>query len=401
MVLVVDCLDQESYPLSWDGILLNLRNVVLLLRKTRKHLQKSNWRYSKPTPRRYATRKINAELKAVGVKSFCLANSMLIRIGTLPSSMVSVLLSKSSTKGRLSEKQHKLASEYLAIHLSILDRKQIVNVLCHHQPDLLTSAVKDIVAAYDPIIRAVHNAVDLSGGVADFESFLHDLVKIAQVDSNGGQAKTASVEDFVRLVRKHQGSSHRFIHQVCKNGKELTQWYQEYTGNAAAQYKQNNRPEGGNSNTGSAAGDMTPVLVALVSKLSEEDRLKSVKELDAHAVYIATVNASSEERMKLVIENSAQGKSELIHGPGTFLTRWQDLIDSTSITPATPDGPVRSGASHSVKEAARIDVDGSKKAALTSLKVVEDEKPAAPDVSETIRLLLPGFKEALGKLADS
>ena len=330
-------------------------------------------------------------------KVLSIAESILMCLGTLPSSMVSVILSRSSTTKTLSEKQHRLASEYLAIHLSIRDRNQIVNVLCRHQPDLLTSAIKDVVAAYDPIIRAVHNAVDLSGGVADFESFLHDLVKIAKVDGKG-QAKTASVEDFVRLMKKHQGSSHRFIHQVCKNGKELTQWYHEYAGNAAAQYKQKNQPWGENFDT--AAGDMTSTLDTLALKVSEEDRSKVLKELDAHTVYIATINATSEKRMKLVIENSTQGKSELTYGPGTFLTRWQDLIDSIPITPAAPDGPVRSGASDSVKEAARIDVDGSKKGTSTVSKVVEDEKPPAPDVSETVRLLLPGFKEALGKLAD-
>ena len=72
---------------------------------------------------------------------------------------------------KLSEEQIPLALEYLSVQLSLRDRQKITDVLCSRQPDLFTQAVREGVVAYDPIIRALHNAVDLSGTVGDLPNF--------------------------------------------------------------------------------------------------------------------------------------------------------------------------------------------------------------------------------------
>ena len=76
----------------------------------------------------------------------------------------------------LNEHQHSVAMEYFSTYLSIRDREEITRVLCKSNPDVLTSTVRDAVAGMDPVIRAIHNAVDLSGTVTDAEAFITDSV---------------------------------------------------------------------------------------------------------------------------------------------------------------------------------------------------------------------------------
>jgi len=61
--------------------------------------------------------------------------------------------------------------------------------------------------------------VDLSDTVSDFEAFLGDMLKISKIQD---ETSIPTVGDFVALLKKHQYSCHKFLHQVCKNGKELT-----------------------------------------------------------------------------------------------------------------------------------------------------------------------------------
>jgi hypothetical protein len=311
-----------------------------------------------------------------------------------------VILSKSSASAHLSEQQHQLALNYLAVHLAIRDRQELINVLCNHQPDLLISSVQDMVNVYEPIIRALHSAVDLSSSTADLQAFLNDLVDMSRLSAKGGDKQPPKVEDFVRLLKKHQGSSHRFINQALKNGKELTEWYRAYVEHAASQYRQKtDRVLAPSDNGIAAAGDMTPELDNLVGNLSEGDRKTVIKELDTHAEYLQALAQVSEQRLKTVVKNTADGKSEVSYGPGMFLAKWQSLMDETHITPAAPRGPVRYGGSDSVIEATRVDVDGSKKGAAAPSEKEGASEPTPPDVETTIRLLQPGFRELLIRIA--
>lgn len=91
-------------------------------------------------------------------------------------SIVAVILSLSSLDLELSETQHAKAMEYLSLQLAIRDRQEIVRVLCKRNPDILTAAVRQGVEAYTPMIRHVHQAVNLSDTLWDFERFLTDML---------------------------------------------------------------------------------------------------------------------------------------------------------------------------------------------------------------------------------
>lgn len=314
----------------------------------------------------------------------------------LPESIVTAVLSELPESRELSSMQHELALEYIAIQLAIRDREQLINVLCNHQPDLFTSSIRPLVSAYEPIIRALHQAVDLSAGVLDAEAFLTDLINISRVDSKNGSSKPPSVEDYCRLLDKHQGSSHRFIHQVLKNGKDLSKWYREYAEHAAKQYQQGNfHPRADEPSPGTAAGDFTPKLESLFGALSDDDKSKILKEADKHATYLSSLTETSTTRMKTVISQLSEPDSDTMLGPGMFLSRWQALMDEAPITPAEPEGPVRHGKDASVKDATRVDTDGLKKGTGGIQDKVQDSIVPPPIVSNSVRLLSPGFRDTI------
>ena len=322
---------------------------------------------------------------------------MLIRsLESQPESIVNAILTSSSHDPSPSEYQHKLGLEYLAIQLAIRDREELIDGLCRHSPDLLTSSVRTVIPAYDPIIRGLHQAYDLSGGISDLENFLNDLINVSTVKPKSGETKPPSVEDFCRLLQKHQESSHRFIHQVLKNNKDLSQRYYDYAVHAAKQYRQETERAIDDESTGTAAaGDFTPHLESLFSNLSETDRAKTIGEIDNHAEYLFTLTHSSTQRMKTVIHHLAEGESDIQRGPGMYLSRWQALMDETPITPATPSGPLRSGKSESVRDATTVDIDGKSKGSAANLEKADSGDAAPPDASNTVRLLVSGFQNVL------
>ncbi len=313
-----------------------------------------------------------------------------------PESIVNAIITSSTKIAKPSDHQHKLALEYLAIQLAIRDRQELVDGLCHHSPDLLTSSIRTVLPAYDPIIRGLHQAYDLSGGISDLENFLNDLISVSTVKNKGGVSQPPSVEDFCRLLQKHQGSSHRFIHQVLKNNKDLSQKYHDYAVHAARQYKQETERAIDDESTGTAAaGDFTPHVESLWSRLSEEEKAKILPEIENHAEYLFTLTHSSTQSMKTVINHLAEEESDIQRGPGMYLSRWQTLMDETPITPANPNGPVRSGKSESVRDATTVDIDGRRKGDAANLEKVGDSDATPPDVGNTVQLLVPGFQDVL------
>ena len=297
-------------------------------------------------------------------------------------SIVSIIISESASS-ELSTSNHALALEYLSIVLSIRDREQIIATFCRHNPDLFTPIARDLVSAYEPIIQAIHNAVDLSGTVSDAERFINDLIRTSKVKPG----EVASIEDFVKLLEQHQGSSHHFIHQVTKNGKEITEWYREYAHLVAKQFR---RSSSEIEITEESAGVLTKTLNSLVESLTPVEQNTITEELDQHATYLSSLSSSSSRSATIL----SSGKSTT-HGPGMYLARWQAFLDATEITPADPNGEVRTGASNEVRDAARVDVDGEKKGDGEVEKDVNDKLPNAPDTTKTIRLLGDKFWELL------
>lgn len=326
---------------------------------------------------------------------------------------------------KLSEAQHTVALDYLSLQLSIRDREQLIKIGCNLQPDILTQGIKDIVAAYDSIIRGVHNAADLSAGFWDFECFLTDLIKLSKPQtvskkSNDKPAPLPCVEEYAALLRKHMPGAHRFAHQVAKNGKDVTKQYRQYAKDAAANFRQ--KKDG--SKDGAAAGDMTPELSKLVTDLDTEKQKKVLNALDEYSAYTIALSCSSRDRLSSVLNNATKSFSRsssrdrsgntstsrpsssssnsstlrgggTTFGPGMYLPKLQQLIDETPITPKTIQGPIRHGADRSVRENEAVDVDGSRK--VTAIVSVEELGVKAPDVGVVVDLLGQGFEDCLRK----
>lgn len=269
----------------------------------------------------------------------------------------------------LNEHQHSVAMEYLSTYLSIRDREELTKVLCKSNPDVLTSTIRDAVAAMDPVIRAIHNAVDLSGTVTDAEAFITDLIKTAKPKKKGGhRSRDASksrpsspdpasildqeasdaptVEEFVQLLKKHAPSMHKFLHQVTKNAPDLADDYLVYAKRIFSEFRVDQRALEAEERGEGGAGNMTAPLHSIFETLSKEkqDELKEL--LDKHEQHLRHLKSTSQSRLESIMrpsQSSSQNGNGTTHGPGMYLARWNALLDSTLISPATIHGPVRRG----------------------------------------------------------
>ena len=307
-------------------------------------------------------------------------------------SIVSAIISASNLPLQLSQEAHTEGLDYLSIQLSIRDRQELIDVLCHHQPDLLTSSVRTLVSAYEPIIRSLHKAVDLSSGVSDMQSFLTDLIQISRMDGKVERTSPPGVEDFLKLMKAHAPSSHRFIHQVLKNGPELSKWYRGYTGLAMSQYKSRSHV----ASVEGAAGDLSQDLHSLFRRLGKEEREVVRSELDAHAELLSRQAAESRKSFQHVTINEQQNQSGTFIGPGEYLFKWEWLINASTVTPESPRGQVRVAASPSVKMANKVDTDGAKKGGTVDLHGTYAWPEGLPPFSpRTVELLNSGFRALL------
>lgn len=332
--------------------------------------------------------------------------------------MVAIIFEDASLPD-LTPEHHSQAADYFAIQLSIRDREEIISIFCKSNPDILTQVVREGVDAYEPIIRQIHNAVDLGAGMTDLENFMTDFVKLcryAKVNKKNGNGSAPveppSVEDFLDLLNKHVNSSHRFLHQICKNGEELAGHYRIYLKEILKEFrispestppqtpggpteKKQDKPPAIDAATLSktAAGAMTQPLNDLVAALPASDRTAALKTLDAYAAYLAALHVFSDRRMKsaLALDNATT------LGPGAYLQRWRDLLNRTPITPETAKGPVRSGKSDSVRDGAMVDVGGEKLGERVTA-AEEREVPVPPDVSEVVRLCGQGFRDLVREM---
>ena len=309
--------------------------------------------------------------------------------------IIDFILSDATDHQILSKSQYKTAVNYLSLQLAIRDRERLIEVLCHHQPDLVTSSIRELVTAYEPVIRALHKAVDLNAGVADLQAFLDDLIKVSKIDPKIPESDLPTVEDFCRLLQKHQGSSHRFIHQAIKNGKEISDWYHEYSNHAAAQYKQFNEAKFENtSNT--AAGDFTASLDTLMSNLSEEDRRDVIMELDHHEEFLSSLTRRSKENMDRIVRSFlGQQPCKSQSGPGMFLWRWKQFINDTLVTPIASTDSLKLGKNDGDVREKAGSADADQQSPDHPSWIVNKSDLDPPNTIKTICLLKPGFIELL------
>ena len=327
--------------------------------------------------------------------------------------VTAILKDANCSSTELTEFHHKQALEYLSIHLSVRDRRQLISCLCKSAPDHLTLSVRELVDAYEPVIRRLHKAVDLASTLSDFEYFLKDLIKLAKIHTDrSGKAIVPTVGDFVQLLRKHQRSCHVFMYQCCKNDPELAGWYLDWAKHAASQFKREVDSDTDPSDpkiTEKGAGNLTTPLHNIFASLSQDTQFRIVPILDSHSQFLEQMHEQSSFRLASLLKsppskNPAIAKifsSSASHpssrasspappidrngaatptpsetsrdakdtplpgvssapGPGAFLARWQALLDASPITPLTQSGELKAASSPEVVQNSAIDVDGSK-----------------------------------------
>lgn len=355
-------------------------------------------------------------------------------------SIISVIVTESTEATerdveRLKPEQHASLLEYLDLQMSMSDRRQFLQIFCNRTPDLFTPSVRDVVSAFDPVIRAIHNAADLSAALGDFQAFANDFINLAYLHGADSCAKnspastrsssrnpwnrteaepkakdlakaianarsdspslskspearskspsespttrpTPSVKDFINLLRKHQHNLHKFLHQIAKNGPEVTSWYREYAKQSAAQFKPAKRHV-----------HIDQELQKIFDGLQGEEKAQVRKVLDDHAAYIKKLRDDTRQRLQEALDGREEGEHA---GPGTWLVRWKDLLDSTLLTPLQAKGPVRRGPDG-------IPVTKGEEArngARDEAEILDDV-----DTSQVVARFAPQFETVLGEWA--
>lgn len=289
-------------------------------------------------------------------------------------SIVAVILETSDPPHKidadsLNEFQHTVAMEYYSTYLSIRDREELTKVTCKSNPDVLTATVREAVSGMDPVIRAIHNAVDLSDTLTDAEAFITDLIKTSKPRKRGNKSRENSrsrpnsptrtgpasitdqdnselptVEDYVQLLKKHVTSMHKFLHQVTKNAPGLKDDYLEYVKRIFTEFRVEENARKAEEKGEGGAGNMTAPLHSLFSTLNKDKQDELKKLLDDHETHLRSLKDTSHSRLESIMKNTAPKPGQgTTHGPGMYLSRWNSLLDSTLISPATIHGPVRKG----------------------------------------------------------
>ncbi|KIW06311.1 uncharacterized protein PV09_02776 [Verruconis gallopava] len=336
-------------------------------------------------------------------------------------SLVQAIFDDEKINAKLSAEQHGKAMDFLSIQLSIRDRQQLSNILCNQNPDIVTQAIRDMVAAYEPIIRECHNAIDLSSTLLDFEHFLTDFIKLSKGSGENTtppsqpgtpklipsrpstpkppQRSLPTVEDYVKLLRKYQYAVHKFLHQAVKNDKKLAEKWVKYAQGALLHFRRKDPSSLEESEGG--AGDMTDALNKLFCKLPNEQKDLVARTLDSYTAYTMAVSSVSQDKWNALFSSTASSFRSPDAGPGVYLVKWQQLLDSTKITPATAYGPVRTGKDKSVREKVGVGVEAARDKGTAAVNGVLEMMtlPEPPDVQPVIDLLGAGFKEELGSRA--
>ncbi|KAL7935203.1 hypothetical protein V8C35DRAFT_298778 [Trichoderma chlorosporum] len=317
----------------------------------------------------------------------------------------------------LTEAQHAQCLEYYAALLSVHDRDAITSVLCRQPPDLFTQAVKDVVGAYEPMIRSVHSVIDIRYYLEALQGFVSELIRVSRQkkvkrgkkkdDGGDGSSKEeeeeedgASVEDYVLLLRNHRGLLYKWVHDFAKNCPEVWKDFPAWGQDIAVRFR---KPDGDDGL--GAKRRMEEQLDEMVGALDGEVREEVLRAVDEHAKYLATITQLSQRRLQAVIDaagssssSSGSGSRTTASGPGIYLSQWQSLLDLTIITPSSKEGPLRHG--EDVKYVTTMGKLGLGGRRLKGGKGARDEEPKAPDVSVVVTALGDAFKDMIRQRAE-
>ncbi|KAK0760967.1 hypothetical protein N5P37_005908 [Trichoderma harzianum] len=321
----------------------------------------------------------------------------------------------------LTEAQHAQCLEYYAALLSVHDREGITSVLCRQPPDLFTQAVKDVVGAYEPMIRDVHSQIDIRYYLEAIQGFVSELIRVSRQkkvkrskqkkDDGEGSSKEeeeeeqdgASVEDYVVLLRNHRGLLYKWVHDFAKNCPDVWKDFPAWGQDIAVRFR---KPDRDGHGIGEEKKGMEEQLDEMVGDLDGETREDVLRAVDEHAEYLAAITRVSQRRLQAVIDaadssstSAASGSRTTASGPGIYLSQWQSLLDSTIITPSSKEGPLRHG--EDVKYVTTMGKLGLGGRRLKGGKGVGEEELKAPDVSVVEEALGDAFRDVIRQRAGS
>lgn len=326
----------------------------------------------------------------------------------------------------LSDDQHTQCLDWLSAQLSARDRDEITKVLCKSQPDHLTAAVRGAVGTYEPLIRSVHEGLDLREHVTSVETFIGDFIETSKPKKVKGGNKTGktkmqetrppSVEEYVALLRRNKALLFKWVHQFAGKCTGLCDMFQKWAHVALNEFKQQEESSSG-------AGTISDQLQGLYSQLSADKQKEVLPLLNAHAKYLSQLETLSQQRMQQVLDQlgkeaaaedqgsqkssksssasslpraSAGGPS--MSGPGVYLMRWTSLLDDTLVTPVTISGPLRHGREVKGRTSQGKTISEGVKGGWDASAIAKEEEytvPPAPDVEKVMALLGEGFRSAV------
>ena len=302
-------------------------------------------------------------------------------------SIITAIFSSVETErlGPLSDAQHTQCLEYYSALLSVHDREAISGVLCRQTPDLLTQSIKDCVNAYDPMIRTIHSQVDLRDHLESTQQFVEQLIKVGKPKEDK-DAKAPSVNDYVTLLMDNRPLMYRWIHALGSKCPDVWEQFRKWTKESVIKLRKDD-PSGLRRDIDSRLND-------LLGKVPTDSQKAVLTAIDSHAKYLSTVAEQSNVRLKAVVASS-KTSTATVSGPGIYISRWQDLLDETLITPATPKGPAREG--KDVKHMAGLGKTGPGAVGEDGKISVskQDKEVRRPNVSVVVEHCLDGFGDVI------
>ncbi|KAK3332305.1 PX-associated-domain-containing protein [Cercophora scortea] len=280
-----------------------------------------------------------------------------------PTSIIATILQDANPDllKTLSETQHAQCHEYFSALVAIRDREAITRVLCRQNPDLFTQAIRDFVASFEPMIRAVHERVDLREHLSAAEGFLSDFISVSKGRKIPTESKTPtgrrsptgrwtptvfltstatdpskpdveirppSTEDYVGLLRRNRHLLYNWLHQVASQCPEIRDDFHDWAkktvkifgpskqpsstsaADIVCKEEESRVPESSASSTSSekarrregAAGALSSNLQALFASLPAATREDIIASVDAHANHLFSLEDLSLQRMQSVLD---------------------------------------------------------------------------------------------------
>ncbi|KAG5979974.1 hypothetical protein E4U55_004533 [Claviceps digitariae] len=320
---------------------------------------------------------------------------------------------------QLTEAQHAQCLEYYSSLLSVRDRDRITDVFCRQPPDMFTQALKDIVAAYSPMIRAIHANIDLRDHFDALQGFVEDFIKTSRPKERKGSTTYASrggkeeeeeqqqeenralpsVEDYVALLMRHRRSVYKWVHVLARQCPDIWESFRIWANQTLVQFQKKKKKKKKKSKkkkktTKDSCASMSSILNALYAALDPDTQTEVRAAIDRHATYLSTLSLVSQARLQYLVtaSDSAGGSTA---GPGVYLSRWQSLLDETPITPLQRKGPVRRG--KDVKHTATMGKTGTGGSKVVNVREEgQTEAVEAPDVTVVVDALGEAFRREVG-----